>query len=79
MLLFAMSLAMADVVDPAPEDCPTGSYGTTSHWGPACEANTCSSDTECAEGDSCVPLGLCVVERTWGGDTNAYTFFHSLN
>lgn len=70
ILLFALlSLARADVVDDPPADCPPGSRGETAHSGTWCEAKTCTADSECAEGQVCREVALCVdtYERDCGG------------
>ncbi len=46
-MLLLLPLALADVVNPEPENCPSGSFGTSSHSGEWCAPSTCSSDGEC--------------------------------
>ncbi|MCK6506795.1 hypothetical protein L6R53_26065 [Myxococcota bacterium] len=64
LLLTLLSLARADVVDDPPADCPAGSVGQTSHTGTWCEAATCRSDSQCAEGQTCREVALCVDTYT---------------
>jgi hypothetical protein len=56
-------LALADVVNPPPTDCPAGSFGEVSHAGPYCRADDCSADaTGCAAASPCQSQALCSVE-----------------
>ena len=66
-MLLLLPLALADVVNPEPENCPSGSFGTSSHSGEWCAPSTCSSDGEC-EG-ACEAVGLCIEssEQSCGG------------
>ncbi|MEZ4323129.1 MAG: hypothetical protein R3F61_37025 [Myxococcota bacterium] len=61
-MIALLSLALADVVGPPPDDCPPGASGTSSHGGPYCVPSTC--DGTCEEGGTCEPAGLCVLEET---------------
>lgn len=65
VVLCALSVAMADVVGPEPEDCPAGSVGAANHSGGFCRPAPCG----CTEGDACEPVPLCVLqeERPCGG------------
>ena len=69
LLLALLSLARADVVDDPPADCPPGARGETAHSGTWCEATTCTLDSQCAEGQTCREVALCVdtYERECGG------------
>ena len=68
LLLALLSLARADVVDDPPADCPPGARGETAHSGTWCEATTCTLDSQCAEGQTCREVALCVdtYERECG-------------
>lgn len=70
ILLLFSALAIADVVDDPPEDCPAGSRGQTSHWGAWCEPDACADDPgQCAEGTTCQALNQCIVTHTYTVDT----------
>ena len=66
MLSLLLTIAVADVVFPPPDDCPSGTRAATDHWGPHCVPTTC--DGECGRGRVCVPTGFCVedMERVVG-------------
>ncbi len=61
-LLCSPAIAWADVVGPPPEDCPAGTRPMSSHCGPHCIADTCSNDSECNDGESCVERSLCIYQ-----------------
>jgi len=62
VMLFGSATARADAVEPPPENCPAGTYPTSGHCGPHCIADTCSQDSVCDEGGSCVERSLCVFQ-----------------
>ena len=62
VLLSVPAIARADAVEPPPENCPAGTHPTSGHCGPHCVADTCSNDSECDEGKSCVERSLCVYQ-----------------
>lgn len=66
LLASVTSVAHADVVDPPPASCPTGSLPATSHTGPHCVVDDCSLSS-CSTGDTCEPVGLCLVQVPCGG------------
>lgn len=70
-LLLLSALALADVVDEPPTDCPPGSRGESAHSGSWCEADECEATSECPEGQVCRELSLCVdtYEQECGGMT----------
>ena len=73
LLVLLAPEAQADVVPPAPEDCPPGSVGSTDHYGPHCRPSICRSDEDCKDGQRCRELALCVFEKTyehWRGNTH---------
>jgi hypothetical protein len=63
-------IAAADAIAPEPEDCPSGSYGTSSHAGEWCQEHTCDATGECPDGFSCESSSVCedVYETSCGGD-----------
>jgi MYXO-CTERM domain-containing protein len=63
--------AHADVVNPPPEDCPSGAVGTAGHGGEWCTPDPCV-DGQCALGTTCETTGLCVLEeeRPCGGQSS---------
>ena len=63
-LVLLPAVAAADVVPAPPSDCPDGSTARTSHAGGYCAPSTCSSDSDCEEGESCAEHPLCVEQRT---------------
>ncbi|MCB9594508.1 MAG: hypothetical protein H6719_17380 [Sandaracinaceae bacterium] len=74
--------ALADAVGPAPADCPSGAQGSTSHYGPNCAPDPCTSDADCAAahnrpaGRTCGDAALCVETVThehWRGNTTVVT------
>lgn len=64
VLLLALRLAQADVVNPEPTNCPQGSIGASSHLGEWCTPDLCTSTTECEDGQTCASRGLCIEEDT---------------
>ena len=67
--LLASGAARADVVMPAPEDCPPGQVGTTSHGGPSCvrEApKNCAPGYRGEVGGGCV-LAACSSDQECEG------------
>lgn len=44
--------AFADAVPSPPDDCPSGSYGETSHSGQWCQPSTCKTDEDCKSLDN---------------------------
>jgi hypothetical protein len=63
--LLLSSAALADVVEPAPTDCPAGSIGSVSHYGPYCAPNDCSGTAAtCESGTACTSQPLC-IEILW--------------
>lgn len=81
ILTLLMGLAMADVIEMEPWDCPRGAIGQSNHNGPWCETSTCTGDSECGGGMVCSDdsIALCVEASTltcgglWGGDDGACT------
>lgn len=66
MALVARS-ARADAVEPPPTNCPDGTVGGSSHSGPYCALDSCSTDTDCASGEVCQPTSLCIGTMGCGG------------
>ncbi len=65
MLGLALSnTSRADAVGPPPPDCPPGSWGQTTHYGPHCAPYSCTTDSQCKKDHKCLPHGLCISERT---------------
>ncbi len=64
------NIAAADVIGPEPEDCPAGSYATSSHAGEWCQEHTCDASSECPDGYRCESSSVCVdvYETSCGGD-----------
>jgi len=65
VLLATLILSMparADVVGPAPEDCPSGWSGTANHNGGWCVPRTCDEQA-CELGTTCETVRRCVVEE----------------
>jgi hypothetical protein len=60
-LLLSMP-ARADAIGPPPEDCPSGSKGTSSHAGNWCAPLPCT-DGVCGEGTTCETTGLCILRE----------------
>jgi hypothetical protein len=52
--------ARADVLSPAPEECPRGSEGEECHGPPRCAPLTCTTDSDCGDGLRCQSLDLCI-------------------
>jgi len=61
--------ARADVVGPAPEDCPSGSFGDSCHAGQFCRPSTCENDGACESGETCQEVKVCVGGIQCGGLT----------
>ena len=70
LLLIFSAVASADAVELEPENCPSGSYGTSSHAGAWCQEHTCDVESDCPEGFSCESTFVCVdvYETSCGGD-----------
>lgn len=68
--------ARADVVFPAPTDCPPGSFGDTHHGGPHCSADLCTEEpARCAaNGATCQDHGLCTEQRQGASRGGPFTF-----
>jgi MYXO-CTERM domain-containing protein len=60
--LWMAGLALADVVNPPPEDCPSGAIGQSGHIGEWCAPHVCA-ERPCADDQTCETTGLCVVEE----------------
>ena len=62
MIIFLLSsFAWADAINiPENPNCPPGSSLHTSHAGTWCQATTCTDDSECSNGLSCIGVSLCV-------------------
>jgi MYXO-CTERM domain-containing protein len=61
-LLISTTIALADVVSGPPEDCPAGTWGASSHWGPYCTPARCPDSGECDDGKDCQSLGFCRID-----------------
>jgi len=61
-MLWLLSIALADMIGPAPEGCLKGSFGVSDHAGEWCAPSECSSDDDCRRGGCVADVGLCVVE-----------------
>ncbi len=68
--------ARADVVFPAPTDCPPGSVGDTHHGGPHCAADLCAEEPgRCAAtGATCQEHGLCTQQQQGASRGGPFTF-----
>ena len=68
-LLLLSPIAAADVVSDPPEECPTGSQGTSSHSGTWCAERTCDDTEDCPEDSECLSTSVClhVFETECGG------------
>jgi MYXO-CTERM domain-containing protein len=66
-ILLSASVAAADAVAPPPTDCPNGTHGESSHTGPYCAPQTCSSDADCSGGQTCRELAMCIAQQACGG------------
>jgi len=68
LTLASASLARADAVEPAPEHCPPGSEGRSSHAGPVCAPTAeCTDDANCGTGEHCAEISQCIDTRPCGG------------
>ena len=56
--------ARADVIMPAPDDCPEGTEGSSSHCGPKCVRVACDLNEACGDDATCGELSLCVEARS---------------
>jgi len=63
LILLGPLPAAADALPPAPENCPPGLDGQTSHRGPICAPIRCTSDADCGEGAACADAAFCQRER----------------
>ncbi len=74
--LFVASSARADIVFPAPTDCPPGSVGATHHGGPHCAADLCADEPgRCAaSGGNCQEHGLCTEQRQGASRGGPFTY-----
>lgn len=52
--------ARADVVGPPPESCPPLGTGSTCHGGPYCAPDICTTEADCAPGQVCRDVSICV-------------------
>src|ERR1700679_4366304 len=66
-LALTPTTARADAVGPPPSNCPAGTTGTSCHGGSYCELSTCTTDTDCASGQTCQPRSYCQIPVTCGG------------
>jgi hypothetical protein len=80
-ILFTFTLCVAatgraDVIFPAPTDCPPGSVGDSHHGGPHCAADLCTDDpARCAAGGAaCQEHGLCTDEQQGASRGGPFTF-----
>ncbi len=64
-LWLAAPVAFADAIPMEPNNCPLGSSGRSSHAGTWCEATTCAAESDCADGQGCRSVGLCVDVQEW--------------
>lgn len=67
-LLFSLAIsigatgsARADVVNPPPETCPPLGEGATCHGGPYCTPDVCVTEADCAPGQVCRDVAICVA------------------
>ena len=73
--LLTSTRARADAVPAAPDDCPRGALGVTSHAGVWCEASVCPPSGTCPpmypeEGRTCQTQGLCVRSERYSPGGN---------
>jgi hypothetical protein len=61
----SVRVVTADMVEPAPTDCPLGTRATISHAGPHCAPASCDQAHQCPKGETCAVERLCVVERNF--------------
>ncbi len=66
-------VVQADVVNPAPTSCPTGSRPSTGHVGPHCAPTTCQSSTDCKSGETCREVSLCITMEAGQHRGGSYT------
>jgi hypothetical protein len=59
VLVFA-GAARADAIGPPPDTCPQFARGSSCHGGAYCAPAICSIDADCAAGESCRDVELCV-------------------
>ncbi len=64
--------ARADVLSPAPEDCPRGSRGEDCHGPPRCAPWTCTDDGDCTADMRCQSLELCIDRVNCAGREMIY-------
>ena len=64
VLLLSNPRARADDIAPPPSDCPPGAVGASSHLGEWCRPATCTTNADCAAGQTCRPGALCVEHET---------------
>ncbi len=73
VLVLWVSGVRADMISPPPAKCPAGARPTSTHAGPHCAPTDCRSAEDCAEGQKCQGLRLCVDERAFSSRAGRQT------
>lgn len=76
VLLATPSLALADVVGPAREDCPPGSEDVFCHGPPTCRPVVCGAG--CPDGTTCGEQRYCLQSNNCGGRAGTPVYDNAL-